>query len=183
MSSIEDIIDKYNQLGTYCENFWHRVLKYSSGDIACHEGCGICCELESVNLLEAFVISTSLKSDYRASECTGDGKCVFLRDDVCTIYASRPIICRTHGLIIKSVEFTTDYSITCPYNFNNSNSEISPESILDIDRVTQNMMKLNYAFCLVNDVKHLAAERIDLADIAHKKLTPVIARIFKHDYE
>jgi uncharacterized protein len=178
MSSIENVLDKYNQLGSYCEKFWQRVLKKFAKDIACHAGCGICCELQSVNLLEAYSITRSLPRDYNALQSIQNGKCVFLCNDVCTIYGSRPIICRTHGLIIKSVEFTSDYSITCPYNFSESDSQISSEAILDIDRVTENMMKLNYAFCMITDLKHLASERIDLADIADRKFVPEVANAF-----
>jgi Fe-S-cluster containining protein len=169
MSSIENVLDKYNELGTYCENFWQGVSKKFAKDIACHEGCGICCELQSVNLLEAYSITRSLPADYIPPENVCDDKCAFLCNDVCTIYASRPLICRTHGLIIKSVEFTSDYSITCPYNFNECNNEICSEAILDIDRITENMMKLNYAFCMITDLLHLASERILLADIANRK--------------
>lgn len=178
MSSIENVLEKYNQLGAYCENFWKRVSKKFAKDIACHAGCGICCELQSVNLLEAYSITRSLPRDYCALESIQNCKCVFLCNDVCTIYASRPIICRTHGLIIKSVEFTSDCSITCPYNFSECDSEIAPEAILDIDRVTENMMKLNYAFCTITDLKHLASERIDLADIANRKFSPEVKGVF-----
>lgn len=169
MSSIENVVEKYNELGMYCENFWQRVLKKFAKDIACHAGCGICCELQSVNLLEAYSITRSLPLDYTPPESVQNSKCVFLSNDVCTIYTSRPLICRTHGLIIKSIEFTNDYSITCPYNFSECDVEISSEVILDIDRITENMMKLNYAFCMITDLLHLASDRIDLADIANRK--------------
>jgi hypothetical protein len=79
--------------------------------ITCHAGCADCCRRRfSVTAIEAEVIAeglASLPAATRAALATratgGDpGVCPALEaDGRCAIYASRPVICRTHGLPIR----------------------------------------------------------------------------------
>lgn len=183
MNSISDIINQYKRLSLFCENFWNTVYKSHSKEIACHAGCGICCELQSVNILEAYCIYRQIVSDNRFVSDQPNEKCVFLKNNLCQIYSVRPIICRTHGLPIRSTEFTTEFSITCPYNFYDKDTEISPECILDMDRITENSIRLNYAFCLLHGIKERASERIFLTDIAVSNLDKQLQPIFNRPYE
>jgi len=183
MAAIRDVLKQYHKLNDWCAQFWNKTYKTCSNDIACSAGCGICCELQSVNILESYSIYMSLTDKLTAAVLPESSKCVFLVDDKCSIYGIRPQICRTHGLAIKSKEFISAYSITCPYNFSKTDLDCMPECILDIDMVTENLMKLNYAFCLLVNLKHLASERILLKDIAMRTLSLEIAQAFASIYE
>lgn len=178
MSLIREILEKYDILCDYCEKFWHNVSKNYPQDIACHEGCGICCELQSVNLLEAYSIYSALRHKAKKTESEKKKPCVFLVNDTCSIYSSRPVICRTHGLMIRSVEFTSRFSITCSYNFHHTEN-VSQNAILDIDSVTKNLMRLNYAFCMTIDNRGMASERVFLSEIATDSLASEIQNVFK----
>jgi len=173
-----DIFSKYAALCDYCEKFWQSVSKKYPKDIACHAGCGICCELQSVNLLEAYSIYNVLRLNEKKMETEQKSSCVFLLNDTCSIYSARPIICRTHGLVIKSVEFTSSFSITCSYNFHYTD-DVPHDAILDIDLITKNLIRLNYAFCMVIGKKQIASERIELSQIASGKLPIEIQNAFE----
>jgi hypothetical protein len=179
MASIADILQKYCKLTDFCARFWSTVSDKYPMDIACHEGCGICCELQSVSIIEAFSIWQTISSKGLIAANPSGQSCVFLDNDKCSIYAARPVICRTHGLAIKSKEFVSDFSITCPYNFSGSES-IPPDAILDVDLITQNLVRLNYAFCMQINKKQLASERIKLSDIANHNLDPEIQTAFEN---
>ena len=46
-----------------------------------------------------------------------DGKCVFLRDKSCEIYAIRPLVCRFYPFTLKSLRknsYIFDYTEECP---------------------------------------------------------------------
>ncbi len=178
MASIADILQKYCKLTDFCARFWATVSSRYPKDIACHEGCGICCELQSVSMIEAFSIWQALSNTGLITAQPTNQSCVFLKNDSCLIYTARPVICRTHGLAIKSKEFIGDYSITCPYNFSVSEN-IPPDAILDIDLITQNLVRLNYAFCMQINKTQLASERIKLSDIANNNLESQIQTAFE----
>lgn len=69
--------------------------------LACKKGCDACCvEGLSVLPVEALAIEAS---GLRAPGEHKAGMCAFLdAQGACTIYAARPILCRTHGLPLKS---------------------------------------------------------------------------------
>lgn len=81
----------------------------AAGNVACHKGCSACCHIAvQVTAQEAAVIgreigvkvatparwSTKSTRDDDAERLYGV-PCPFLKDDACSIYASRPLACRT----------------------------------------------------------------------------------------
>jgi hypothetical protein len=93
--------------------------------------------------------------------------CPFLADNSCTIYPVRPITCRTHGLPIRSASLTGGSIDCCPLNFTERDlSIIEKKYVLDIDMITDNLMRLNLAFCLISGNTDRAAYRVPLCGIA-----------------
>jgi Fe-S-cluster containining protein len=48
---------------------------------------------------------------------TANGKCVFLSDDMCSIYAARPLVCRFYPFELRKAENNThafSYTAECP---------------------------------------------------------------------
>jgi len=171
MSSFQEITDHYKKLCGYCENFWKRTADKYPAEITCSPGCAVCCELQSVNLLEAYVIAEYCgRGGASAPPLPGSG-CPFLSDNRCRIYPVRPIICRTHGLLLKSREFRDRIAPSCPFNFTTiDHIGVHDDYALDVDIVTMDLVKLNAAFCmLLGDVKK-TSERIALRDLASGKI-------------
>ena len=171
MSSFQEIADSYKKLCNYCETFWNRVAGKFPAEFACAPGCSTCCELQSVNLLEAYVIAGHCGPGIPSAPRLPDSGCPFLTNNLCRIYPARPIICRTHGLLLKSREFRDRTAPSCPFNFTTvDHAAIDDGYALDVDMVTMDLAKLNAAFCLLlGDIKKVS-ERITLRDLASGKI-------------
>ncbi|MCL2182671.1 MAG: YkgJ family cysteine cluster protein [Chitinispirillia bacterium] len=174
MDKIQTILDNYQKLCGYCDGIWERVRQAFPGEIACRKGCGVCCELQSVNQLEAYAIRSHIEG-IDGREPLGRKRksayvCPFLQDRACVIYGVRPIICRTHGLILRSTEFPHAHqAASCPYNFPSHHPrDVAPELTADIDRITKNLTNLNLAYCMVNniDVRDEQLIRVPLKKLA-----------------
>jgi len=196
---VPGIVDNYRKLCVYCDSIWNSVIEAYPDEIACREGCGICCELRTVNQIEAYVIRSYIDNNknFGDDKCdddmnvdndgiivdTGDTNvnngdefidndnadaCPFLRRQSCTIYPARPIICRTHGLILRSSEFPlSKQAASCPYNFPSIRPDDFPQELTaDVDIITKNLVNLNLAFCMANGVS--AEIRVLLRDLAEK---------------
>jgi Fe-S-cluster containining protein len=102
------------------------------------ERCGICCgdtgrKIRKILLLELEANRISKKTVRTigafADEIEGyepyvyemkktkNGKCIFLEDDVCSIYSMRPLICRFYPFELKAAgnnRYVFDYTNECP---------------------------------------------------------------------
>ena len=170
MNQLQTILDSYYKLCGYCDQIWNRIRLAYHEEIACRKGCGICCELESVSQIEAHIIRLHLEKSgacfLKKIECESNQKCPFLREDACLIYEARPLICRTHGLVLRSTEFRHLRAASCPYNFPSLRpDELSEEFTLDIDMATKNLIKLNLAFCICKNIQNGAQNRVPLVDL------------------
>lgn len=171
MKKTEEIFQNYKVLCSYCDNFFQTVMARYSSFINCHKGCSGCCQLESVNALEIYSILRFLKSQpLLTNKTSGDQKsCVLLNDNYCMIYPVRPLICRTHGLLLKSNEFTQPAIHSCMKNFIDT-KVIGNDYIFDSDRITSNLVRLNYVFCLIIGKNELSSERFPLKCLLSHKL-------------
>jgi uncharacterized protein len=182
MSSFTDIMQRYNDLCRFCSAFWEKTLRRYPQELACHKGCGICCELQTVSCIEACAIYHFVKN---IPVCAGEkaatpGKCPFLCEDVCTIYAARPVICRTHGLALCSPADSLGPSVSCPFNFNGTGAEsIEQQYVLDTGRITMNLVRLNMAFSMTAGDPGLAELRIPLKEIHDGSLNPAVTSVFE----
>jgi uncharacterized protein len=175
MSKNQEIIDRYNNLRDYCDMFWKQVSSKFPTALACGSGCSTCCELQSVNFLEASVIARYCTDNDVAPirSPRPHGTCPFLADGRCRIYPVRPLICRTHGLLLKSKDFKDRIAVSCPFNFAaKDHAAVADRYALDVDTVTAGLAKLNAAFCLLHGDIKKASERIALVDLADKKIGP-----------
>ncbi|MDR2729161.1 MAG: YkgJ family cysteine cluster protein [Chitinispirillales bacterium] len=175
MDQLQTVVGNYYKLCGFCDQLWSRVRQAYPNEITCKKGCGICCELKSVSQIEAHVISLYLQENNGGSNKktvpeTAE-KCPFLCEDACLIYNARPLICRTHGLVLRSAEFHQTHAASCPYNFPSFGpNELSDEFTLDIDMITKNLMRLNLAYCMCKGIQDDARNRVLLVDLLITRL-------------
>ena len=136
--------------------------------MACKKGCSACCELHAVCALEAHVIAAHCgkKSMARPAQKRRTRKwCVMLRRGECMIYPARPVICRTHGLVI-SLDRGSKACSSCYLNFSGRDTATMPAShVFDAAAITTNLMRLNMAFCMATGHAALASERFTMEQV------------------
>jgi uncharacterized protein len=176
MTGESAIIAQYAKLAEYCSAFWNWVANTLPGQFACRKGCSICCELPSVNYLEARLIADycaerpetlAKRGGARLPPKEQDGSCPFITDGACRIYEVRPIICRTHGLLLRGKSFREPVTISCPYNFREIDcGSVDTALVLDIEKISDNLARLNAAYCLAHGDIKMTSQRIMLRDLA-----------------
>jgi hypothetical protein len=167
-TSLTTLISQYQKLCQYCDEVFAATFDAFRAHIRCARGCAACCILETIVPLEAYVIDSHLHtSSSPILPVLQDGagqsteQCIFLHNNECTIYPVRPIICRTHGLpIIYPDREGID---TCPLNFTDIDlTSIDKRFLFDAETITENLMRLNLAFCIMTQKKDSAGDRIPL---------------------
>lgn len=162
---INDILTSYYQLRDYCDRFFESIAFEFRPYIQCRVGCSSCCNLESVSALEGHIIQDYLSQHPLPEFTSQSSACVFLQNDECLIYKVRPLICRTHGLIIADGDKATPER-TCDLNFRNVNLRNWNSSYtLNMDRITENLIRLNILFLHIrgddiNDVTRLSLRQL-----------------------
>lgn len=136
------------------------------GQIACRAGCHHCCRrIPSILPVEwawirACMPNRSVRPEEGSAGVRLEGRAVsggsHLRSELhpgeplcglldagglCSIYAARPLICRTHGLLILSEE-GLDH---CPWNFGDL-EEVDENLVFRLENLHETLLKLNLAF-------------------------------------
>lgn len=120
--------------------------------IQCHAGCSGCCRELTLFPVEAaalLVALAALPPQHRealdASGTRDSDSCPLLVDDLCLVYESRPIICRTHGLplLLKADgESRIDF---CPENFRETKT-LPGTAIINLELLNQALVAINALF-------------------------------------
>lgn len=179
MPTIQHVLDNYQELCRFCNSTWSKVQKHYPKELQCRKGCCDCCELESVSALEASIIWDYLNRQSftleEPSSIADKDQCPLLSNGLCAIYPVRPLICRSHGLPIRSINLTDNAIDCCPLNFpEGALQNIDPAFMLDVDMITDNLMRLNMAFCMLLGDNALSSERFSLKDIAVNKIPELL---------
>ena len=144
-----------------------------AGDaVTCHRGCDSCCAAGlSVLPVEAEHIARHLEAFPVDDVGARADRCTFLDGGgACRIYAARPLLCRTHGLALKtsssqhaSLRIVDDVSV-CGLNY----TQRSPAAaeVLDADRVL--------ALLITVDRRFRAAAGFDVDDAGRVPLTALL---------
>lgn len=138
----------YNDLIAKVEIFAHSIHEKFPAGINCSKGCSECCSLEEVLPIEAYAILAPIMQDKidknHLPEIADyeEGKCVFLKNDGCSIYDARPISCRAMGYPSK----TGDHVGNCRLNFKDK-PDFDEENILDMDNIDASLDSINMLFC------------------------------------
>lgn len=164
-------IEEYHQLIASLDTEIARIGEMHTAALSCGPGCSSCCQAFSVLPIEAAAIGEAIASLPIASRerfgklAPGDDRCPLLIDDLCSIYAARPIICRTQGLPLAYVDEDREAIevSACPLNFPDGYA-FAPESLLFLDQFNARLSELNCVWCRTQDLD--PGRRIPLRELA-----------------
>lgn len=115
--------------------------------MACREGCHHCCRRIATLLPVEFAflasrIGRAVAPDLESLLHPGEPLCDLLdAKGSCTVYAQRPLICRTHGYLLLSDE-GIDH---CPWNFEDL-EEVDEDHPFRLEDLHQTLLQVNLAF-------------------------------------
>jgi len=144
-----------------------------AGQISCKAGCSSCCRhlslfaIEAANLVKAV---SKLPVEVRKTLAGGigwpaNGSCPLLLDDCCTVYASRPVICRTHGLPLLAEADGVRSVDCCPENFRGAGS-LPGSAVINLETLNSALVAINSLFVSKNSEERFRGrERFSIADI------------------
>jgi len=161
MTAAAQILEKYKKLLSSIDALCEKITNNSDGGITCHTGCSSCCEA-GIRLcpLEAFSIKQWSR---RQTPPKGNGSCIFLENDLCSIYDVRPVICRTHGYpLLYNGDESLELSL-CEKNFTSVGS-IDSSLFVDMEKINALMAALNLEFVKIFPA-YREKERVSMEEI------------------
>ena len=156
-----------SQIDSKCES----LEKEHKQHLNCKKGCDLCCMAISVFPVEFYAIKAelNLKSIADLPVQKSKGQCRFLVDHSCLIYASRPVICRTHGLPLVYMNLEeTEYELSlCELNFIDYDlADFDEENTYPMDRINSQLYMINKDFVSgFEGGRYREQDRIPLAEL------------------
>ncbi|HZK96973.1 MAG TPA: YkgJ family cysteine cluster protein [Prolixibacteraceae bacterium] len=161
----------YYQLRSEIDVLSESLEKQHKKHLNCKKGCDLCCMAISVFPVEFYAIKAELdiKSISELAVPQNDEDCRYLVDHSCAIYASRPVICRTHGLPLLYISLDGDeYELSCcELNFTDFDlDDFDDENTYPMDRINSQLYQINKNFVAgFENGKYSETDRIPLADL------------------
>jgi Fe-S-cluster containining protein len=150
----------YRNLLTRVDRRLESIQRRYSGHIVCHRGCDCGCRNLSVFPIEALSLvkaiqdlpgETGAKIRQRAAAASF-WDCPLLKDRACSMYAFRPVICRTHGFPLLT-HYKGQPSIGyCRKNFKDLFS-IPEDARIDLDNINRTLRAMNAS--VVDELAHV----------------------------
>lgn len=176
MSSAEKTgLAPYYKLRTEIDSFCESLEKVHSKHLNCKKGCDLCCMAISVFPVEFYAIQAELDLESLSGLPVpkDEDQCRFLVDHSCTIYDSRPVICRTHGLPLLYMGMDSDeYELSlCELNFTEYDFEdFDEENTYPMDRINSQLYQINKKFVAgFEGGKYHEQERIPLKELVDRE--------------
>lgn len=172
-SAGRDLLQNYRDLLAKVDLLCRRIGEEFGAHLACRPGCDGCCRHISLFPVEAVALAAALKELPRgeaarirghAHEASPHGACPLLENGRCLLYAARPIICRTHGLPLLTLQNGARTVGFCPLNFQGLDS-LPGNAVIDLDRLNTALAAINALF-VAESLKDrpLRQERITIAE-------------------
>lgn len=157
-------------LRTRVDDHFAAAFARSPGAMRCRSGCAGCCHarfgvfgVEAERIRDALRELATRDPDLRArvraqADDPAHDACALLVDERCTVYEARPLICRSHGLAVRTRDEDGRSTIDhCPLNY--VEEQPPAASVLELANVEAPLSVIARMF-------EPAAPRIDLATLA-----------------
>ncbi len=173
---------KYQQLIADVDQLTAQLNERYKAHLECRAGCSGCCHHHlSIFPVEAAAVKSAIQVLPKASqeiikqqavnileqEAKGNPvACPLLVEDKCSIYNSRPIICRTQGLpLLYEAEDGNLEVDFCPLNFTaeNATDALEENHLVPLDALNLKLSIVNLEFCQQHEIP--ATQRSKLADL------------------
>lgn len=172
---MSNAIAQYRLLRQEVDSRVGALTRMHGPNIVCAPGCCECCHDITVFPVEYHAILDQLRREGRRTlELQANSSCALLKDGLCTIYAQRPLICRTHGLpaAVCAAEDDDERRVMfCGKNFAGIPGQelcFGPDNTLDLEEMNRQLAHINLRFAAERGMSADAAgRRIPLAQLAH----------------
>jgi Fe-S-cluster containining protein len=176
--NIKQHLRDYQALLALVDQLGGCVQQKYAAHIACKKGCDLCCRNLSIFPVEALSLALALQQlpstmqqriHQKAAAAISDMSCPLLEEQACTLYAFRPIICRTHGLPLRTVYNRRQSIGFCQHNFKNL-ATIPDDAIINLDPINRTLAAVNAV--LVSEVAPVRRlpERLSIAEAIQTEL-------------
>jgi Fe-S-cluster containining protein len=169
------VLEKYRELAAKVDAFFARVEARHAADLRCAVGCDRCCHARlTVTAVEADVIVELIADLDAASRARLHAlasrpvspRCAALDDDGrCSIYAARPIVCRSHGVPIRlRAPGSLPVIQACELNFTaHGPAAADADCVLDQATLSATLLAIDRAHAEATERE--PGERYDLAEV------------------
>ena len=114
-------VSAWRNVAARVDQFFSQVVAGHPEKLACGLGCAACCHPDlTLTFVEAAVVGLAIEGlpaieqqNLQKAAGRDSGHCPLLVDNACSIYASRPTVCRSHGLPIRQGDLVS----SCDLNF------------------------------------------------------------------
>ncbi|MFZ5428971.1 MAG: YkgJ family cysteine cluster protein [Bacteroidota bacterium] len=153
MADKKEIFEKYRKLTDKTDRLTESLEKVHRQHMQCRLGCSFCCMDYSLFPVEFYAIADQLKAEeIRINPEAKSDECIFLVNNACTIYAFRPMICRTHGLPLLYTNEDGEWELSaCELNFTEFEEEFHSENAFPQDKFNSRLFMLNKEFIALDD--------------------------------
>lgn len=177
--------DSYRQLIEYVDLLSAKLSSHYARHLVCRSGCSGCCHHHlSVFAVEAAAVREAVETlpehvqaqleqqarDVQTLEARGEPvACPMLIEDRCSIYQSRPLICRTQGLplLLEAEDGQAEVDF-CPLNFTAENAvdDLDEAHLVPLDDLNLQLALVNLQHCRQQGVADEASgQRVPMAEI------------------
>ena len=146
-------IEEYHKLRDEIDERSKTLENEHKKHLSCKSSCDLCCMDYNIFPVEFYSILNELqnqkfKPESHSKKEEESSSCVFLKDHKCTIYASRPVICRTHGLPLLYTNNNDEWELsTCELNFTDFDfGQFSEKNTFAQDKFNSKLFVLNRDF-------------------------------------
>jgi Fe-S-cluster containining protein len=159
---------KYLKLRDEVDNLCNKLHKIHKKYTNCKLDCDECCMNFRLLPVEFHSILWSVKEfETGINNDPNPESCPFLLNHSCSIYQTRPIICRSHGLPILDMDSEgEDWELSfCPLNFKTASDEyFTHKNCYSQDSINSKLYLLNLEFIgTFDEIKYERDEMIDLS--------------------
>ncbi len=179
------MLSTYHQFIKQADELAARLSAYYSRHLVCRAGCSGCCQHHlSVFPVEAEAVRAAVAAlpdevrariEAQAREVTEREAaglpvaCPLLVADVCSIYAARPLICRTQGLpLLLEAEDGAPEVDFCPLNFTaaGATDDLDEAQLVPLEALNFKLAVVNLEYCRASGLPDEASgERRKLAGV------------------